>query len=135
MNLHKWLLIPLCAALLACGSNDTVFLPAQHWKNVEIVVEARPSPLRVGANEFIVRATNKDGRAAYDLVMSIRLNDSRPWQQAIQDGQTGIYRRGLILAAGEHVDSLSMRIVRGDEQGFIKFPLQVEESSTPGPNS
>ncbi len=134
MNLHRWLLIPLCAALLACSGTDTGTLPVQHWKNVEFIVETRPSPLRIGANEFIVRALNRDGSSAHKLVIYIRLSDSRPWQQAIQDGQLGIYRRGLILATGEDVDSLSMRILRGDEEGIITFPLEVE-SPPPSPDT
>ena len=99
-------------------------MPVQHWQGIEFLVEPGPAPVRPGSTEFIVRATEADGHAAFDLIISVRLNEEAPWRQAIQDGQTGVYRRGLIVEAGQEI--LFMQIRHKNEIGEIEFPLHPE---------
>jgi len=123
--MYKYATIILCVVLLSCSSDDTFSLPPQHWRDIEIVVEPRPTPVRVGATEFLIRATAADGRAAHDLILSLRMNETYPWRQAIQDGQTGVYRRGLIIKAGEK--SVFVQIKRKDQVDVLTFPVNVKQ--------
>ena len=82
-------------------------------------------PVRPGATEFIVRTTEADGHAAFDLIISVRLDQNAPWRQAIQDGQTGVYRRGLVVEAGQEI--LYMQIRKKDETADFKFPLNPDK--------
>ena len=105
----------------SCSNNDAYFLPVQHWHGIEFLVEPGPSPVRPGSTEFIVRATAADGHAAFDMVISVRLDENSSWRQAIQDGQTGVYRRGLVVAAGQ--ETLYMQIKHKGQTGELTFPL------------
>ena len=118
-------IIILGLMLLSCSNNDANFLPVQHWQGIEFLVEPGPAPVRPGSTEFIVRATEADGHAAFDLIISVRLNEEAPWRQAIQDGQTGVYRRGLVVEAGQEI--LYMQIRKKDETADFKFPLNPDK--------
>ena len=115
------LVIFLAVLLLSCSDKSDYFLPVQHWQGIEILVEPGPAPVRPGATEFIVRATAADGHAAFDMVISVRLDENSSWRQAIQDGQTGVYRRGLVVAAGQ--ETLYMQIKHKGQTGELTFPL------------
>ena len=123
--MYKYVTIVLCFIMLSCSSDNTSQLTPQYWQDIEIVVEPRPTPVRVGATEFLIRATNKDGGAAHDLIISLRMDDTTAWRQAIQDGQTGVYRRGLIVKAGEK--SVFVQLNRKDQVGILTFPVNVTQ--------
>jgi hypothetical protein len=118
-------LVMIIGVTSSCSNNDAYFLPVQHWHGIEFLVEPGPAPVRPGSTEFIVRATEADGHAAFNLILSVRLDENAPWRQAIQDGQTGVYRRGLVVKAGQ--ENLYMQIRRKDETGEIVFPLHPEK--------
>lgn len=119
-----------CAALLmlaavsACGGSQADDIPPQKWQDIDIRVESRPSPPRTGMNEILVLATGERGRPAYDLVVSLRTDDSDEWKQAIEDGQVGVYRRAVEVAPGTR-SVLQVQIRRNDAESVLRFPLRV----------
>ena len=89
--------ILFCTLLLleGCGGGKAPLLGPKTWKGIAFTVEPRPSPPRVGMNEFILIA-NRDGKKpVVDLVVSYRVDKNSDWQQAIQDGFSGVYRRAI----------------------------------------
>jgi hypothetical protein len=120
----KYAALFLLGALSACGGDQAVDMPVQKWQNVEVRVEVRPSPPRVGMNEFLVVATGERGRPAYDLIVSLRTDDHDVWTQAIQDGQVGVYRRAAEVAPGTR-SVLQVQIKRSGEEGILRFPLSL----------
>ena len=97
---------------------------SQKWQGVDVRVEVRPSPPRAGMSEFLVMTTGERGRAVYDLIVSLRTDDRDPWTQAIQDGQVGVYRRAVEVGPGAR-SVLQVQIKRKDEEGVLRFPLNV----------
>lgn len=81
--------------LSACADEQTVILGPQEWQDLSIRVETRPSPLRVGMNEFIVIASRDEYKPGVGLVVRLRVGENEKWRQAIQDGFTGVYRRAV----------------------------------------
>ena len=112
----------VCAVLLlgACGASESR-LPVQEWRGATIGVETRPAPVVVGMNEFLVSGTRPTRRAAYDMLVSIRMRDGDPWVQSIQDGHTGVYRRALKV--GDGPQTLQVRLKRRAEETVLFYPL------------
>jgi hypothetical protein len=110
--------------LAACSGGEGARLPPQSWNDVQVIVEVRPAPPRAGMNEFIVIATNPDRRAAHDLIVSLRSDPGHRWQQAIQDGNIGVYRRAVPVDSG--LQTLYVNLRRGLKEGTLEFPLMVE---------
>jgi hypothetical protein len=111
--------------LAACGSGQAVRLESQRWEGTEVGVEVRPAPLRPGRAEFVVIATDADHAPANDLVVWIRMRPGDAWQQAIQDGTVGVYRRGLTLARGPQ--TLYVKIRRRLAETVLEYPVMVGE--------
>lgn len=117
-----WIVL-VCAGLAACIGGDSQ-LPPQYWQGIEFSVETRPSPARLGINEVLVVATRPGRQPEFNLLVSIRMNEADTWVQSIQDGHTGIFRRGLAMRVlGNQI--LSVRIQHGDAQTVLRFPLVV----------
>ena len=72
-------------------------------------------------NEFIILATQPRGLPVEDLRVMIRLSDDEPWRQAIQDGETGVFRRALALREGERV--LQVQLRTASDTGVLRFLL------------
>lgn len=111
--------------LAACSGSEreAVFLAPQFWDDVSIVVEARPAPLRAGMVEFLVIATRPDRSRAHDMIVSLRSDPDAAWQQAIQDGKTGVYRRAVRMHEGPQ--NLYVRMQRSLEETTLAFPMEV----------
>ena len=114
----------LTLALAGCGSGQAVRLPTQTWQGTDVAVEVRPAPLHAGPAEFLIIATAADSGPANDLVISIRTHPDDAWQQAMQDGRMGVYRRSLPLAHGQQ--TLYVQIRRRFEQAVLEYPIEVE---------
>ena len=114
----------LCTLLFACGAERSR-LPTQEWQDVVVGVETRPAPVVIGMNEFLVSATRKTGGAEYDLLVFIRMHESEPWTQSIQDGRTGVYRRAI--AVGAVPQTLQVRVKRAGQETVLMFPLRQQE--------
>ncbi len=112
-------LLSVCA--VACGTDESR-LPVQRWQDIVIGVETRPGPVVTGMNEFLVSGTRARHRAAYDLLVFIRMRDEDPWVQSIQDGHTGVYRRALNVGGGPQ--TLQVRIKHAAEETLLRYPLR-----------
>lgn len=121
-----WMIV-LSVALLSCGTQEGASpeVPSQMWGDTEVSVETRPVLPTVGMNEFLVIATRKPRKPAFDLMVSIRMSESDPWRQAIQDGHVGVYRRALKVA-DPATQAVLVRLERGEERVELRFPLLVK---------
>jgi len=125
MTLTRLVLLLGAGMLAACsGGNEALEVPAQTWQDLEVRVESRPSPPRAGANEFLVIVSEKRGRPAHNLMVSLRTSDRDNWKQAIQDGQVGVYRRAIEAEPGER-STLQVQLKGRGAEGVLRFPLQV----------
>ncbi len=110
--------------LCACGAPDNEYqIPAQKWEDVVVQVQSRPTVVTVGMNEFLVLATLERGKPVHDLIISLRAGDEQSWQQAIQDGHSGVYRKAVVVPPG--VDTLQVQLRRKgeDNERALYFPL------------
>ncbi len=114
--------------LVACTSSSQVpDTRPQHWNDLDVRVESRPSPPTAGMNEFLVILTDSRGQPGWDCLVDIRTAQADPWKQAIQDGRVGVYRRSALLAPGER-SVVQVRVSRGTQQAVLRFPIHL----TPG---
>ena len=113
--------------LAACSAPDPRYqIPTQMWNDTVIEVQVMPTPVRPGMSEFLVLTTLERGKPVHDLLVSLRADTSGEWQQAIQDGQSGVHRRALYLP-GTPVLYLQLRKKRSDEAAVVlEFPLVFE---------
>ncbi len=117
------LLLPLLL-LSACSAPENEYqIPAQKWEDVVVLIQSRPTVVTVGMNEFLVLATLERGKPVHDLIISLRTGDEQPWQQAIQDGHSGVYRKAVVVPPG--VDTLQVQLRRKgeDDERTLYFPL------------
>lgn len=124
----------LTAVLLliqACSSDSAYILKPQVWRGIEVAVEVRPRVPRAGMNEFLVVATQeKNKRPAYDLIVSLKTKVTGRWEQSIQDGDSGVYRRAVWVQDPSH-DVLLVLLQQGDIRGELHFPLTLTTSDSP----
>ncbi|HXH71362.1 MAG TPA: hypothetical protein VNI58_00915 [Mariprofundaceae bacterium] len=115
--------VMLCVtiALAACSGGDAWDPPLQHWQDMSVRIETRPSPVREGMNEFLVIAGRQQRGFTSDLVVHIRTENS-DWKQAIPDGALGVYRRALPVLDAKH-DHLYVRLERNGQRGELMFAL------------
>ena len=119
----------LCLVLLAlmlsgCADDKAVVLGPQQWEDLVFKIETRPSPLRVGMNEFIVIASWDEYKPGVDLVVDLKVGKNGQWRQAIQDGFTGVYRRA-VQVDDPQTQTLTVRVnrTRKDDGTVMYFPL------------
>ncbi|MEQ6340454.1 MAG: hypothetical protein M3A44_02095 [Gammaproteobacteria bacterium] len=115
----------LSLALAACANQDAPVIPPQMSDDVQISVEPRPEIPIVGMNEFLVTATRKPSRPAFDLIVSVRMSESDVWRQAIQDGHVGVYRRALMVD-DPATQAVFVRIEQKGKTRELRFPLKVK---------
>jgi hypothetical protein len=117
-------IVVLAGLLSACADEQAVILGPQQWQDLGVRVETRPSPLRVGMNEFIVIASREEYKPGVGLVVMLRVNENGKWRQAIQDGFTGVYRRA-VQVDDPATQSLTVHIRRSGnkDETTLSFPL------------
>lgn len=118
------LLFAMLSFLSACGGGQVTDSPPQILGDVEVRVESRPSPPRIGMNEFLVMITGRKNKPISDTVVFIRTSELDIWKQAIQDGEVGVYRRAAEVAPTVR-SVLQVRIRRDGTENVLLFPLQV----------
>lgn len=92
------LVVLITAVVVSCSRSDAYILVPQRWNEHEILVEIRPGAPRQGMNEFVVVATNYNtGVPGYEYIVSLKMNMDERWQQMIQDGHSGVYRRAIAV--------------------------------------
>lgn len=128
-NLSRLSLSLLCLTmLLSACEGPTPVMPVQTWEGTSIEVETRPPRLEKGMNEFLIIASkNIKGRSipVHDLIVSLAINDTGKWQQAIQDGHVGAYRRAMRVSDPAS-DVLLVRLEQGNRSGILRFPLNEQ---------
>jgi len=131
-HFKKLLLALLCLGLSACFGDQAQQSPLQYWQGIEFSVETRPNPAKVGINEVLIVATRPPRQPEYNLLVSIRMREDESWVQGIQDGHTGIFRRGLAMRE-PGPQTLRVQVQRVDSSGpsasektVFAFPIMVE---------
>lgn len=121
----RWLCLLLPVLLAGCGGNPADDIAPQHWKGYVIDVQTRPAPVVRGMNEFIVLISRENGRPpdGRKFIVSIRVDESDPWKQMIQDGYMGVFRRAARVTDPD-ADELNVQIQRNDDLGYLRFPLK-----------
>jgi len=120
----RWGLMVLMGLLAACTGEGVVTYGPQQWNETQFVVEARPSPVQTGMNEFIVIATRERSRPGVGYVVSLRVGESGEWRQATQDGYTGVYHRSArVVDPNADVLQVQVRKSRSDAETILYFPL------------
>lgn len=118
-------IILLGVFLVSCSAqNGAPAIPSQTWKDIEVNVEIRPVVPAPGMNEFLVITTRKPKRPVFDLVVSMRMDESDPWKQAIQDGHVGVYRRSLMVT-DPATQVLFVHIKQKEEETVLRFPFKA----------
>lgn len=92
---RKYIFLILAVLLVACGDSQPYLLGPQMHDGIEVLVEIRPGAPTVGMNEFLVLATQKNRLPASNYIVSIKMQNTDEWNQSIQDGATGVYRRAI----------------------------------------
>lgn len=112
------------AFILAACSGEAARLQPQEFDGNIYQIEARPGPTVLkGMNEFLVIVSNDRGQPVSDLIISLRVDDSKDWIQTIQDGQVGVYRRAIEVTDPQ-TEVLKVHVRKGkDELTVLKFAL------------
>lgn len=123
-------LVVLSVMLGSCGgapesATPNANTPPQMWGDVEVIVETRPEIATVGMNEFLVMVTRKPRKPMFDMLVSIRMTESDPWRQAIQDGHVGVYRRSLQVT-DPATQGVLVRLEHDDDKVELRFPLRAK---------
>ncbi len=128
MKTASLLLLPLL--LVGCvGGEDTMELPTKQWGDIHITVQTRPPQVRAGMIEFMVLAATKGRKPENELVVSLRMEGSQKWHQAIQDGFLGVYRRVVLVRdPAKDVLAVKLRVKKSDKEKILYFPLAQQRS-------
>lgn len=125
-----WLLLTMWL-LVGCAPENLPTLPEQQWQDVTVHIEARPTPLESGTSEFWVILNDPRGLPVFDVMVNLRA-DAGEWQQAIQDGHTGVYRRA-VLVRNPASANLTVRLRRREQTGELIYPLApIAATADPG---
>jgi len=122
------LLSLLALGLAACSDGAAASaIPSQHWKEWVVRIQTHPSPPLAGMCEIVVIITGPHGKPGGDLIVSLRGRDSEPWNQAIEDGYIGVYRRAVDVGENK-TGVVQVRIQQGPEQKVLLFPVTLAVS-------
>ena len=123
--MKKIILLGLIGLLAACHSDEeSILIPVQHWKNMDVKIETHPNPPLAGMSDVLVIVTDLHGRPISDLTVSLRGDNSLPWVQAIQDGFIGVYRRAIDLGDKDHA-VVKVKIQQKEAQTVLSFPIKL----------
>ncbi len=126
--MHRLIIVLTVALLSACSEPDPRYqIPTQIWNGVVVEIQVRPIPIRPGMNEIMVLTTLERGKPVPNLLVSLRAEKDAAWQQAIQDGHSGVHRRALILPGTPSL-YVQLRKKRSKEVAVLEFPLVYEGS-------
>ncbi len=128
---YSWVGLLVALFLAGCGGDPQDDIPPQPWKGYTVDLQTRPAPPVRGMNEFIVLISRKDGKPpdGRKFIVSIRVDESNPWKQMIQDGYMGVFRRAArVDDPGAQV--LNVQIQREGDLGYLRFPLKVPPRPT-----
>ena len=122
------LVLPLILAGCA-GKDETPVLPTKSWNDIEVTVQTRPPKIKAGMIEFMVLAAVQGRKPANDLVVSLKMEGSQKWHQAIQDGFLGVYRRVVnVRDPATDVLAVKLRLKKTDKEKTLYFPLAQQQT-------
>ncbi|MCF6322969.1 MAG: hypothetical protein L3J89_01375 [Gammaproteobacteria bacterium] len=123
------LLLVLPLLLVGCvGGEDTMELPTKQWGDIHVTVQTRPPKIKAGMIEFMVLAATKGRKPENELVVSLRMEGSQKWRQAIQDGFLGVYRRVVqVRDPARDVLAVKLRVKKSDKEKILYFPLALQQ--------
>ncbi len=123
------LLAALTLLLTGCaGGEGTPVFPTKHWDDIEVTLQTRPPKVEAGMVEFMVLAAIKGRKPANELVVSLRMEGTQKWNQAIQDGFLGVYRRVVhVRDPAKDVLAVKLRIKKSDKEKILYFPLALQQ--------
>ena len=123
--MKKIILLGLIGLLAACHSDEeSILIPVQHWKNMDVRIETHPNPPLAGMSDVVVIVTDSHGRPISDLTVSLLGDNSLSWVQAIQDGFIGVYRRAIDLGDKDHA-VVKVKIQQKEAQTVLSFPIKL----------
>jgi len=119
-------------------TNEIPTTQFQEMGDYSFRLESRPPHVTAGMNEFLLVGNFKKKFRAYDLIISYRIGPTGKWNQAIQDGHTGVYRKAMRVADPES-DVLYVYVKQSKktqmtdepiEDKVFQFPLNYASSSS-----
>ncbi|MDX1810505.1 MAG: hypothetical protein R3240_01035 [Gammaproteobacteria bacterium] len=125
----KKLFLLLFVLLAVACTTDIPTTPPQTWGEYSFRLEARPPVIVKGMNEFLLIGNYGERKRAIDLIVSFRIGAAGKWHQAIQDGNTGVYRRAMNVHDPK-TDVLYVHVKKKGEEKVFKFPLNYATSSS-----
>ena len=132
----KKILSLIILLFLASCTTEIPTTQFQEWGEYSFRLESRPPVIKEGMNEFLFVGNFKDRFRAFDLIVSFRIGESGKWNQAIQDGHTGVYRRAMMVRDVSK-DILFVRVKQNKnkmmsdepkEDEVFQFPLNYSSS-------
>lgn len=125
-------LIFIFLTILAVGCTSEIpTSPPQTWGEYTFRLESRPPVVTKGMNEFLLIGNFGERKRAVDLLVSFRVGPTGKWNQAIQDGHTGVYRRAMRVEDPAS-EVLYVHIKKEDEEEVLKFPLDYSTAPSSG---
>ena len=120
----KW--VALCAVLLSgCSAPEELLrIAPQKLGDAIVEIQTRPAPVAGGKSEFMVIMTTERGRPVPDYIVSLRADSSHRWQQGIQDGLSGVYRKAVAVPASATHLYVKFRKKLTEDEAVLEFPLQ-----------
>jgi len=130
INIENRLLLLGLIFLLASCSGERVSMPSQQWNDIKIEVETRPPRAVRGMNEFVIIAS-RNRRPASEIIVSIQIMGTGKWQQAMQDGHIGVFRKSLLLKNPKEQSLLvQIRHQKKENKGetILEYPMRQQQA-------
>lgn len=134
----KKILFTLLLLSLAACTEEIPTTQFQEWGEYSFRLESRPPHIQPGMNEFLLVSNYKKRFRAYDLIVSYRMGPQGKWNQAIQDGHTGVYRKAMRVVDPD-AEVLYVYVKQSKkyklteepmEDHVLQFPLNYASSSS-----
>lgn len=135
---RKSLVWQICVSVFlglgACTPKNFAPIPSQTWQGVNVQIETRPSPPVQGMNEMWVMLTDDRHRPVFDVIVNLRATSIQEWQQGIQDGRTGVFRRAIRITDPQQ-QKIEVRLTRRGQETVLEFPMVGTAADSSAANS
>ena len=123
---HNRLVWILCLwvglGLTACTPENFAPIPSQNWQGIDVRIETHPAPPVQGMNEIWVMLTDDRRRPVFDALVNLRATSVQDWQQGIQDGHTGVFRRAILVSDPQR-QKIEVKLTRRGQEAILAFPM------------